>query len=40
MDYIPTFKIRDMNPEIYVQIVCLLLVSAFLIRALLDKESR
>jgi hypothetical protein len=29
-----------MNPEIYVQLVCLGLVSIFLIRALIDPESR
>ncbi len=29
-----------MNPEIYVDMVCFLLVSAFLIRAIIDPESR
>jgi len=29
-----------MNPEIYVELVCLGLVTIFLIRALVDPESR
>jgi len=35
-----SIKIKTMNPEIYVDMVCLLLVSAFLIRAIVEEANK